>query len=79
MVGVSLDESTEAARAHVDRLSLDWATGWLDQSGRLRLMETYGVNGIPCGFLLDPSGKIAARDLKPASLRAALGRALKSD
>lgn len=79
MVGVSLDESTEAAREHADKLSLKWATGWLDQPGRLRLMETYGVNGIPSAFLLDPSGKIAARDLKPASLRAALDRALKGN
>ena len=76
MVGVSLDESPAAARSHADRLGLKWATGWLDEPGRLRLIETYGVKGTPTIFLLDPSGNIAARDLKPASLRVTLDKAL---
>lgn len=76
MIGVSLDESSAVARTHADKLGLKWATGWLDEPGRLRLLDTYGVKGTPTIFLLDPSGKISARDLKPASLRAALEKAL---
>lgn len=76
MIGVSLDESAAAARMHADKLGRGWATGWLDEPGRLRLLDTHGVKGTPTIFVLDPSGRITARDPQPATLRAALEKLL---
>jgi len=76
MIGLSLDESPEVARAFADKRGLKWATAWLDEAGRLRLLDTYGVRGTPTILLLDPAGKIIARDVKLATLGATLGTAL---
>ena len=76
MLGVSLDESAEAARAFAEKQKLPWATGWLDVAGRVRLLDSYGVRGTPTVFLLDPEGKAIARDIKPASLAATVEKVL---
>ena len=46
--------------------------GWESIAGR-----AYGVQSIPANFLLDPGGKIIARDLRGSDLEAKLAEVIK--
>ncbi|MBO9563894.1 MAG: AhpC/TSA family protein [Niastella sp.] len=66
VLGVSLDAGGQRAAwlQAIEKDQLHWAQvsdlkGWDNAAAKL-----YGVRGIPANFLVDPSGKIIARDLR---------------
>jgi peroxiredoxin len=64
VLGVSLDNSKENWLKAIEKDGLVWPQvsdlkGWKNQAA-----ELYGVKGIPANFLIDPSGKIIAQDLR---------------
>ncbi|EHQ25232.1 TlpA disulfide reductase family protein [Mucilaginibacter paludis] len=67
VLGVSLDGGKNAKQQWMDAIAKDGLTweqvselqGWLSPVAQL-----YKVNSIPANFLIDPSGKIIARDLR---------------
>ncbi len=74
---VSLDNDKDKWQEAIKRDELDWThvsdlKGW--QSGAAAM---YGVEAIPANFLIDPSGKIIAHDLRGDDLEAKLAEVLK--
>lgn len=68
ILGVSLDDNAEKWKAAIDKDHLTWThvsdlSGWKNPVAKL-----YGVSAVPTNFLVDPSGKIIARNLRGAAL-----------
>jgi peroxiredoxin len=77
VLGVSLDKTKEDWMAAIEKDKLAWThvsdlQDWENAAARL-----YKLNSIPANFLLDPEGKIIARDLRGADLQAALEKYVK--
>lgn len=77
ILGVSLDEDKDKWVEAIQADQLSWThisdlKGWESIPAR-----DYSVQGIPANFLLDPSGKIIARDLRGEQLEATLAEVLK--
>lgn len=76
ILGISLDDAARKA-AWIDAIkgdSLLWAQvsdlgGWDSYAAKI-----YGINAIPASFLLDPDGKIIARNLRAEELQNMLKR-----
>jgi hypothetical protein len=64
MVGVSLDETLDAARQTAARQGWKGTQVWVDAEGRARLAGTFDVNTLPSIFLLDGEHRILARELE---------------
>lgn len=77
ILGVSLDESKES---WIEAIAEDGLT-WQHISDLKRwesvVVRDYAIQGIPTNFLLDPTGKIIARDLRGEQLAAKLAEVLK--
>jgi peroxiredoxin len=76
ILGISLDKDKNAWSQAVKQDNLAW-----DQVGELKDFEgetvkLYQVEAIPSSFLLDPQGKIIARDLRGEELNAFLNKTL---
>lgn len=68
ILGVSLDEDKTAWMRAIATDNLTWnhvsdLQGWKSSTAAL-----YGIQGIPANFLIDPSGKIIAKDLRGEAL-----------
>lgn len=77
ILGISLDKDKNAWAQAVKQDNLTW-----DQVGELKDFEgetvkLYQVEAIPSSFLLDPQGKIIARDLRGEELNAFLNKTLR--
>lgn len=77
ILGVSLDEDKSAWKEAVAKDHLAWQQvsdlgGW--QSA---IAKQYSVESIPANFLLDPSGKIVAKDIRGVELAPTLAKFLK--
>jgi peroxiredoxin len=72
IIGVSLDKP-EAKEAWIQAIATDKLT-WPQVSNLMfwedPVAKMYGVQAIPATFILDSSGKIVARDLRGAALKA---------
>ena len=73
VLGVSIDEKEDAWVKAVKQDGLVW-TQLLDRTSEIANM--YGINAIPKNFLVDPSGKIIAKNLRGAELMATLQEVL---
>ncbi len=77
ILGVSLDKDKEAWLKAIKDDHLDWhqvsdLKYWDNSAAKL-----FGVQAIPANFLLDPSGKIIAKDLRGDALENELAKVLK--
>lgn len=76
---VSLDKSREAWKQAIEKDQLSWPyhvsdlKAWSSEGARI-----YGVNSIPMNFLVDPDGKIVAKNLRGSALDKALDTYVKS-
>ncbi len=66
--GVSLDKTKDAWVKAIKADKLEWTNvsdlkGWQSSAGKL-----YGIAGIPANFLLDPQGRIVAKNLRGKAL-----------
>jgi peroxiredoxin len=76
ILGVSLDSKKEAWEQAIQKDGLSWThisdlAGWESIPAR-----DYGVQSIPANFLIDPTGKVVARDLRGPALEAKLAEVL---
>ncbi|MBC8984618.1 redoxin domain-containing protein [Pedobacter sp. N36a] len=79
VLGVSLDDK-QTKKSWIKAIKddrLDWTQvsdlkGWKNEAALL-----YGITSIPANILIDPSGKIVARDLKDKALLDNLTKLLK--
>jgi thiol-disulfide isomerase/thioredoxin len=75
---VSLDKNSDAWVNAIKQDNLSWSyhvsdlKGWDSRPGGI-----YGVTSIPINYLIDPSGKIIAKNLRGADLHFALDKLLK--
>jgi peroxiredoxin len=67
IIGVSKDKDKAAWLKAIADDKLDW-TQLCDLTGNNPVAKKYGVTGIPINFLIDPTGKIIAVDLRGAQL-----------
>lgn len=77
ILGVSLDQDKAAWEGAIAKDGLAWnqisdLMGWQSM-----LAKTYAVHAIPANFLIDPQGKIIARDLRGDDLEKKLDEVLK--
>jgi thiol-disulfide isomerase/thioredoxin len=77
ILGVSLDDDKDKWVSAIEKDGLAWThisdlKGWESIAAR-----NYMVESIPTNFLLDPEGKIIARDLRGADLETTLEGILK--
>jgi peroxiredoxin len=77
VLGVSLDEEKDAWLEAIKKDNLTWThvsdlKGWANAAAQL-----YGVESIPFNVLLDPTGKIIARNLRDEDLGKKLGEVLR--
>lgn len=76
VLGVSLDQSRDSWISAIRQDGLQWTQvsdlgGWGNSAAKL-----YHVNSIPSNFLLDPSGKIIAKNLRGGALEKTLADVL---
>lgn len=78
VLGVSLDNpgKKDAWLAAIEKDGLTWTQlsdlkGWENAASKM-----YGVRGIPANFLIDPSGKIIAKNVRGEALQAKLAEVL---
>ena len=72
VVGLSFDNKLENWKKAIADMQLDWVhlsdlKGWQSEAG-----QVYGIRAIPASYLVDPSGKIIAADLRGEQLEAKL-------
>lgn len=77
ILGVSLDQKKDKWQEAIAKDGLTWThisdlAGWESIPAR-----DYGIQSIPANFLVDPSGKIVARDLRGPALEAKLAELVK--
>jgi peroxiredoxin len=79
ILGVSLDRPGQEAawkKAIYDDQLQDWTHVSELKYGNTEVVELYMIQGIPANFLLDPEGKIIAKDLRGEELHKTLARFL---
>jgi len=64
IIGISFDRDAETVRRFVTRHQLPWPQIWAEHGNKNPLAIAYGVGGIPANFLIDPYGKLIAKDLR---------------
>lgn len=74
ILGVSIDEKPDAWTKAVKADGLVW-TQLLDRTNNIA--ELYGINAIPKNFLVDPNGKIIAKNLRGPGLMEKLSEVFK--
>ena len=72
VVGLSFDNKLENWKKAIADMQLDWVhlsdlKGWQSEAG-----QVYGIRSIPASYLVDPTGKIIAADLRGEQLEAKL-------
>jgi len=74
VLAVSLDDKKEKWMEAIKKDGMPWTQvsdlkGWKNEVAGL-----YGINAVPANFLIDPTGKIVARDLRGEELGKALAK-----
>jgi len=76
MISLSVDYDAKTAENFVSSNGVKWVQGFLGQMQESSVPPSYGVESIPATFLIDPEGKIAAKNLYGLSIRSAVRNAL---
>lgn len=76
IIGLSLDREIEAARSFVKDRGLSWSHAFVGDEAGEKLLEDYGVAGIPATFLIGPDGRLVARDMRGDGIMKAVRKAL---
>ncbi len=76
VVGISLDDKADKWEKAIQEDHMPWTElsdlkGWKNE-----LADYYGIQGIPSNLLVDPNGKIIAKDLRGEALHAKLAEVL---
>jgi len=76
VVGISLDDKADRWEKAIREDNMPWTQlsdlkGWKNE-----LADYYGIQGIPSNLLIDPNGKIIAKDLRGEALHAKLAEVL---
>jgi peroxiredoxin len=72
ILGVSLDNNNDQWLKAIQKDKLPWKQVSDLQAWNSQVVKEYGIKGIPFNMLLDPNGKIIARNLRGAELQITL-------
>jgi len=76
MIGLSLDAGTKEPEEFANKNDVKWIQGFLGEWSQTQLPAAYGVTGIPATFLIDPGGRMIAKDLRGGAIKDAVAKAL---
>jgi len=68
ILGISFDKEEHAWTNKVSELGMTWPQGSELNGWENQMMEKYGVNSIPCTFIINQKGTILARGLRGEEL-----------
>ena len=75
-LGLSVDEKSEDAKSFLEKKPSPYRQGYVGSEKLYSpIRMAYGIRGIPSIWLIDPEGKIVARDLMGRSIQEAVTRA----
>ncbi|NML38677.1 TlpA family protein disulfide reductase [Chitinophaga sp. G-6-1-13] len=77
VVGVSLDDKADKWKKAIGEDKMPWMQVSDLKGFRNEVAQQYGIQAIPCSFLIDPQGIIIAKDLRGAVLHTKLAATLK--
>jgi len=78
MIGLSVDDATDAPKKYADANAIKWTQGFLGQgTNGQAVMNLYGVRGIPSIWLIGPDGRILAKDLRGEDIKGTVAANLK--
>jgi beta-lactamase regulating signal transducer with metallopeptidase domain/peroxiredoxin len=77
LISLSVDKSIEEAREFVKKNNMPWLQGYLGDWSKTEIPGLYGAEGPPATFLVNPEGKIIAKELLGGSLNSQLEKWLK--
>lgn len=72
ILGVSLDNAADRWKAAIEKDGLVWNQISQLQAWQSPIVAQYAIRAIPANFLIDPNGKIIARDLRGETLESKL-------
>jgi thiol-disulfide isomerase/thioredoxin len=76
MISLSLDDSPTEVTQFLKGKDQAWTQAFLGTWSRDPVTKSYGIEAIPAVLLLDPEGKIIARDLRGEAIKKAIADAL---
>jgi thiol-disulfide isomerase/thioredoxin len=77
VLGISLDKDEATVREFLKKhKDVAWAQIVGGPAKENEIAKLYGVEGVPATFLIDPDGKVAAKDLRGAALASRVGELL---
>lgn len=76
VVGVSLDDKADKWKQAIEHDGMPWIQVSDLKGFRNEVAQQYGIQAIPCSFLIDPQGIIIAKDLRGAALHTKLAETL---
>jgi len=76
MIGLSLDDGTDAPTAYAKKNDTKWVQGYLGEWSKTEVPNLYGVKGIPATFLIGPDGKVIAKNLRGTQVKDEIAKAL---
>jgi peroxiredoxin len=77
VVGVSLDDKADKWKEAIEKDGMPWMQVSDLKGFRNEVAQQYGIQAIPCSFLIDPQGVIIAKELRGAKLHTELAAILK--
>lgn len=77
VLGVSIDDDTDKWRKAVEEDGMPWTQVRDRKDRKSKILDYYGIDGIPSQLLIDPDGVIIARDLRGPALEKKLAEVLK--
>mgnify|MGYP003735806137 CR=1 FL=1 len=76
LISLDLDDGVDAPRKYTKENAIAWTQAYLGAWNNATLPARFGVTGIPALFLVDPEGKLVAKDLRGEELKKAVADAL---
>lgn len=76
IIGINLDEDKDAFLTFLKRRDITWPQYFDGKGWESKLVDQYGVSGIPATYLLDGNGKIVATNLRGPELEEELEKLL---
>lgn len=76
MIGLSLDEETDAPRKFVAERGIPWVQVSLGLGSETSVTKDYGVQTIPATFLIGPDGTVIAKGMRGKQIKEVVAKAL---
>ena len=69
MIGLNFDSEVAIGEKFAQENGFKWTQCYAGQWGQTTIAASYGIQGLPDNVLIDPEGKIAARNLRGSTIR----------